>query len=347
MPPQVFWLEAFARIGLNGAAVTHNNRVLIPNEESRPKQETKMNNNLIVLRSTLIMPGNKMKFLEKAWQRNADAIIIDLEDSVADSEKKVALGNVKEAITLTGKGGARVLVRINSNADTVEEELTGSVYPGLYGIVLPKVESAEQILTVDKICAKLEKQQGLPAGSVRIALIIESAVGIMALNEICAASPRSQSLALGIEDLVKDLGITMLDGNELLAVKMQTLIACVAYGLQPRGLVGSFANFRDLEGLHAIAKKSYQMGFHGSGCIHPDQVAVLNKAFAPDEKEVETAIRIVTAYDEALARGEGAISVDGKMIDVPVADKARNIVNKYNAIQAWEKHKQEAMARAQ
>ncbi len=202
--------------------------------------------------------------------------------------------------------------------------------------MIPKVESPEEVRAIGAMVEILEVERGLEKGHIGFSVAVETAKGFMNMAAIAQSSTRNRSLALGTEDFLRDIRVDLSMGDELLFPKMQTVIVARATGLQPRGLVGSFANYKDIEGLRAVARKSFKMGFVGASCIHPDQVAVLKSAFAGDQEAVERARQIVAAYEEAVAKGSGAISVDGVMVDVPVAERALQIVRRHQSIQALE-----------
>ncbi|RMF88695.1 MAG: CoA ester lyase, partial [Nitrospinota bacterium] len=210
----------------------------------------------LVRRSNLIMPVNQRRFVEKAYQRGADAITLDLEDSVPVAEKERARGLIKEAIPLVARGGADVLVRINK--PMAAEDLDAAIHPGLQGIAYPKAETAEEIAEIDQIIGKLEAERGIPPGTVQLAVSVETALGILNAWEIARASSRIVSLQVGPEDLAYDLGIeATVEGKELLHAKSHIILVARAAGIVPLGLMGTLADFRDLEGLERSAREAY------------------------------------------------------------------------------------------
>lgn len=298
---------------------------------------------IFVRRSILILPVNNKKFVEKAWLRGADAIQLDLEDSVLESEKDAAREMVRDAIAIAGKGGSDILVRINNSKDYIKD-LYASVYPGLHTIVLPKVEDAHFIEEVASILTELEKERKIPVGSIKIGILIETAKGFMNIKKIVNANNRIITVILGTEDFTADLQIELSDDvNAIFVPKIMTLIAARAAGVYPMGLLGSMTNYKDLEGLYKQARIAYKHGFIGSSCIHPNQVPVLNRAFTPSKDEVEYAYKVIEAYEQAQATGKGATSFDGKMIDLPIVNRAYTIIKKIKAIERIEKRKKEAL----
>lgn len=297
----------------------------------------------LVRRSALIMPANRHDFVEKAWRRGADAIVLDLEDSIIAERKAEARASVKEALTVAGLGGSDVLVRVNPGQDELMRDLEASVYPGLHGVIVPKIEAADEVEQIEAALAALEKSRGMPGGSVQIGLLVETAKGFMRMSEIAAAGRRAATLNLGTEDFTLDLGMESGNGSELAYPKLQTVIAARAAGLQPLGLIGSMADYKDLSALRLNARESYRYGFQGSSCIHPDQVAVLNEAFSPTAEQVELAHKVVQVYERSAQEGRGTASLDGKMIDLPVAVRAYKVIERQQAIEHMEARKQAAM----
>ena len=178
-------------------------------------------------------------------------------------------------------------------------------------------------------------------------LSFETAYGFVHMNDILAASERVEMIGLGTEDFTNDLGVELVDPDLLLFPKFQTVIAARARGVQARGLIGSIANYKDLDGFYDVARRSYQYGFRGSSCIHPDQVAVLNRAFSPAPERIERARAVVAAYEDGVKQGLGAVSLDGRMIDLPVCERARKALDAAEAIEEMERRKSAALAAAQ
>lgn len=300
---------------------------------------TRNNTAGLVRRSTLMMPADRPKFIEKAWLRNADAVTLDLEDGVVAAKKEAARIGLKDAISVIGRGGSDPVIRINNVPEMRMEDLDAAVWPGLVCIAIPKLSSPDEIAEIEETILKLEEKRGIKPGSIQTMLSIESAMGYINMKEIIAASTRATSLALGTEDFTRDLGIEIQGGDELMAPKMQTVITACAFGLQPKGLIGSMANYKDLEGLANIARLSYQYGYRGAGCIHPDQVAVLNECFGPQKADVAYAHEVLRVMHQAEQEGRGTVSLNGKMIDLPVAVRAKKVVDRVEAINAFEAHK--------
>src|SRR5262249_40142591 len=262
-------------------------------------------------------------FVEKAYDRGADAIVLDLEDSVPTQEKASARRLVKDALPLAGRGGAEVLVRVNNDPTLLADDIDAAVYLGLDGLSIPKAESAAQIQDIVARVARLEGERGLAPGHLRLSLAIETLRGVLAIAEIARASDRIATMSIGVEDYCLELGVEpSADGIELLYPVAHLVAVCKVVGVQPMGLVGSIAGFRDLATFEGAAQRARQLGCEGAGCIHPDQVAVLNRVFTPDPAKVEYAQRVVEAFEEGLRRDTASVSLDGKMVDVPVYKRA-------------------------
>ena len=278
-------------------------------------------------RSMLYVPVTNERFVAKAAARGADAIKLDLEDSIPAQEKARARGLVKEAVALVSGGGVDVLVRVNRPLRLAVPDIEASVWPGLAGLVLPKVESADQVMLLAELVDELEVERGLTPGSVGFMVLIETAKGYAEARAI-AHAPRVVAIALGQEDFAAAMGMAEPDADALIPPMQHVQVAAREAGVLPVGYPGSIAVVDDLDSFRAGAVRGRALGFDGGACIHPAQVPILNEAFSPTSDEIAYARRVIAAYDEATAAGTGAISLDGKMIDVPIVDRAARIVAK-------------------
>ena len=277
---------------------------------------------MIVRRSKLYVPVNREKFIAKAWTRGADCIIIDLEDSIAPADKASARKMVKDVLPVVQKGGAEVQIRINR--DFEEADLDAVVLPGVNSLMIPKCETAEEIERLDDLVTQLEKERGLPDGSIQFDLIFESAKGIINVDHVADSNPRIVSITSGQADLSVDLGFTRfkeLNFDQYFYAENRILYAACAAKVQPHG-IGAQNNVdftRVSMGQEAMLKAcrhAFWMGYMGTSAIHPGWVKPANQGFAPPESEVALARKVKSALDEAYGRGEGSVSVDGKMYDV-------------------------------
>lgn len=287
----------------------------------------------LVWRSMLYVPSNNPTFVGKAHTRGADAIILDLEDSVPPAERPGARQTLAEAARSAGQSGTDVLVRINRPIEEAVRDIEAAVMPEICGLLLPKTESAEHLKLLEELVAVREAAQKMTPGSTLLAPMIETAGAYFRMEEIAAASTRNAGIMLGGEDFALDTG--MVPDEETLFLSSQKVVyAARAAGIIPLGTIGTVADYQDLDAYRLSARKSQKFGFEGAVCIHPSVVAVLNEEFSPDEADVEKAERIVSAYEQAQNEGTGAIAIDGKMIDVPVALRAQALLARHRRIQA-------------
>lgn len=288
---------------------------------------------LPVWRSQLFVPATAERFIAKGPEVGADALILDLEDSVAANAKASAREAAPDVVRGFAARGIDTLVRINRPWRLAVRDLEAVVLPELTALLCPMVDSADHVVALSETVAELEAERGIPSGRIRLVLAVETAKGYLNLRAIAHADPRSVALSLGSEDFSLSMGMTP-DEETLFGPKQQMVACANEAGLLPMGFVGSIAEFRDIERFRRIVRRSKKMGLKGATCIHPNQVRICNEEFGPSEAEIEEARRIVVAYDEALDRGDGAISVDGKMVDVPVAERAKALLRIADAIAA-------------
>jgi citrate lyase subunit beta / citryl-CoA lyase len=291
-----------------------------------------MRDDLPVWRSLMFVPVNVEKFVKTGADRGADGIILDLEDSVAPSQKDAARTMIADAIPHVNRKGADVLVRVNRPWRMMVRDIESAVIPGVCALVLTKVDSAEHVLAVAEMVDELEAERAIPHGTVKLYVLVETTRGFFQMPEIARAHPRIVGMSLGSEDFAADAGMQA-DPEGLFYPKQQMLFAARAAGIMPMGFVGSIADFRDQEAFRVIVRRSRRLGFVGASAIHPLQIQVLNEEFSPDPAEVDRARRMVAAYDEAYAKGLGAVQFEGAMIDVPVVNRARNVLNRAAAIE--------------
>ena len=297
-------------------------------------------------RSSLILPINVPRFVERAHLRDADAIVLDLEDSVPPAEKASARKLIPEAIRQVARGGGEVAVRVNNEPALLADDIDAAVQPGLDSISFPKAESADQIRQIVARIEGLERQRGIAPGHVRLSLAIETPRGLLAAREIAGSSDRIATMSVGVEDYCLELGVEpSADGMELLYAVSTVVTICKATGITPTGLLGSIAGFRDIATFEGAAERARQLGCLGAGCIHPDQVVVLNRVFSPDPAKVANAERVVVAFEEGVRRGTASVNVDGKMVDVPVYKRALVVLDRARAVAETERRKREALGR--
>jgi citrate lyase subunit beta/citryl-CoA lyase len=281
-----------------------------------------------VLRTFLFAPGNHPRRVEKVFTLGADAVILDLEDAVAVGEKVATRKMVVEALAKPRAANAsKGYIRVNAiGTQWCLGDLTEVIRPGVDGIVLPKVESAADLRTIDWLITNLERERGLPPGGIDLMPIIETAAGFSRLDRIFGARSlkdyggpwRVKRMAFGAADFTNDVGMTWTTSeDELASLRVNLVVASRAAGIEPP-VDTVWIHLKDAEGLRASATRSRQLGFQGRLCIHPDQVAVVNDIFTPSADEEARAKKIVEAFKAAEAAGQAAIQVDGAMVDYPV-----------------------------
>lgn len=273
-------------------------------------------------RSRLFVPGNNPRMIQTARVFSPDMIILDLEDSVAPENKDEARILVKNALRSVDFGRSEVSIRINSLDAGGYEDLK-IINKRVSAVVMPKVESVRD---VEELCNAL---QGIEdplnmLGEIEIIATIESAKGVLNAGEI-AKAPRVTALAFGAEDYTRDIGgERTAEGYETLFARSMLVAAAKSAGIQALDTVYSDVN--DLEGLYEDTIRSRKMGFDGRSAIHPSQVEVIHKAYTPSQDEIEWAKRVMDAMESGKKEGKGAVSLDGRMIDRPVAERAKRII---------------------
>lgn len=286
---------------------------------------------LPIWRSLLYVPANNPRFIDKAHTRGADVIILDLEDSVPAAERDGARAMLAKSADKVSQEGADVLVRINRPDADAEKDLFAAVIPGVTALMLPKVNDGSHVRALADRVAALEKQRGMETGVMKFVVMVESPAALFKAAEIAAAHPRNVAAFLGGEDFAAAAGMVP-DPETLFLPKLLTLFAARAAGIVPLGMIGTVADYRDLGAVRDNIRRSRRFGFEGASCIHPSVVALLNEEMSPSTEEVSQAERIVDAYGKAEEEGIGAIAVDGMMIDVPVAERAKALLRRHAAI---------------
>lgn len=270
-------------------------------------------------RTRLYLPGNEPKFMVNAGLHHPDAVILDLEDAVAPSEKDAARFVIRNALRVLDFFGAERMVRINQGERGLED-LEYIVPHNVHLVLIPKCESAAQVQAVEKRVEEILAREG-KKGPVFFMPIVESALACINAYEIASASPNVVSLAIGLEDYTADIGTQRTnEGTESFWARSQVVNAARAAGVQPIDTV--FSDVGDMEGLKASVLEAKALGFDGKGCIHPRQIKIMHDAFAPSKKELDRAKKIVVAFEKADAEGLSAVSIGSKMIDPPVVKRA-------------------------
>jgi citrate lyase subunit beta / citryl-CoA lyase len=270
-------------------------------------------------RSRLYLPGNEPKFFVNAGLHKPDGVILDLEDSVAHSEKDAAQLLVRNALRSVDFYGCERMVRINQLPKGLDD-LKFIVPHNIHLILIPKCESAEQVKDVEKEVEKLTKLHKIK-NEIYFMPIIESAIGVIKAYEIASASKNNCALTIGLEDYTADIGTQRtFEGRESLFARQMIVNAAKAAGIQAIDSV--FSDVADMEALRQSVLEAKLLGFEGKGCIHPRQIKVVHEAFAPTVEEIQKAKRIVLAFEDAEKKGLGVVSLGSKMIDPPVVKRA-------------------------
>jgi citrate lyase subunit beta/citryl-CoA lyase len=287
-------------------------------------------------RSFLYVPANREKFLEKAIGLPSDAFIFDLEDSVPPAEKASARAGVRAYAPKISNN--RVWVRVNGlDTNLAEADLHAVIgVAGIAGLFLPKVESRTEVTRWNGMIDALERERGLAHGSIKLVLSIESALGVLNAYDMSIAAARTVSLTFGGAqdgDLNTDLGCAWsIDGPEMLHARSHTLLAARAARFDTP-LDGVFANVRDADGFERDTALSRRLGYRGRKLIHPSQIEPCNRLYRPSAAELDYYARVLEAFDQAVKQGSASTTVDGRMIDVAMANAARRMLD---AAAAWQ-----------
>ena len=274
-------------------------------------------------RTMLYLPGNNPNMLTRGYLFGSDGVVLDLEDAVAMVEKDTARILVSKYLKQGEFGSCYVSVRINGVDTEYWKDDRAAIVPNkrLDGIRVPKVEDAGTVKIIDEELSRLEEKNGLPVGKLTLHCLLETAHGIWNAYEIAKASPRIEAIIPGGEDLRADLKTNRSDDStELEWARRMLVFAARAAGVEPLDTV--FPRITDEEGLRKETEFIKQLGFSGKSIIHPNQIKIIHDIFTPTEAEIAKAQKIIAAAKEAAERGQGAVTVDGKMVDIPVVKRA-------------------------
>jgi len=272
-------------------------------------------------RSMLYVPATNERFVAKASERGADAIILDLEDSIPATEKENARRALPSAVTTCRSDASDILVRVNRPIRWCIPDVEAAVKAGVDAIILPKAENAAHVQLIAEAIESAESEFK-PASMVKLLVIIEDPAAVMDARAIISAHPRVVAAMAGGEDLATALEAEP-TAETLRLPKQLVHMAAKATGRFSLGLFGTVADYSDQDGIKALVAEARRHGFDGASCIHPSVVPLLNDGFSPSDADITQARRVVKALEEAEAQGLGAVSLDGRMIDKPVADRAR------------------------
>jgi citrate lyase subunit beta/citryl-CoA lyase len=280
-----------------------------------------------IWRSMLFVPAHVERFVARAHTRGADACVLDLEDSVPLAHKAIARAAVAPAAAAIAGSGTPVLVRVNQHWGIAEADIDAAVGPSLSALVLPKLNAAASVVAVAERLDRLEAQRGLAAGHTRLIALIEDVQALPALDEIARSTPRMLGMMLGPEDFAASAGMAPVR-EALMLPNQLVLFACRRAGILPFGYPGSIADYDDAEAFAQTIDLARRLGFVGGLCIHPTQVAILNRGFSPSADEVAFARGAIEAFEAAEREGRGAAEYGSKMVDLPVVRRARETLRR-------------------
>ena len=291
-----------------------------------------MNDTVRLIRSWMFVPGHRQRMIDKALGLHVDAVMLDIEDGVAESEKDTARRMIAESLdrvadSLNGPEPVTTparYVRINAVGHArMHADLDAVIRPGLEGLVIPKIETPEQVRIVEEILDDRETGVGMEKGATRLLVAIESPLGIINAYTIAGSSPRIIGLIFGAEDYGKAIGLPFQreeEARDLLFARSAIVVAATAADVQC--VDGLWPDFKDIEGLSGFALQARRLGFTGMSLIHPGQIEAINAAFTPTPEEVDYCQQVVKAFEEATARGDGSIAFGGQLIDPPIVERA-------------------------
>lgn len=282
-------------------------------------------------RALLYMPGDDRRKIEKSTTLDVDCICMDLEDGVAATRKVEARAVIAQAMKELDFGTSERCIRINSIGSGLESfDLVAALATEPDSIVVPKIESAEQVKWVSKHIEKYELSSNKEIGSIHLLIGVETAKGILNLREIAEADKRLEAIIFGAEDYAASIGAKRTkEAMEVLYARQAVVAACAANDIQAIDMV--FIDFRDDEGLRLEAEQGAGFGFSGKQIIHPNQVLIVQEAFSPSDEAVEYARRIVETFEASQREGKGAYALDGKMIDMPLLKNAQRVLDRAKA----------------
>jgi len=284
-----------------------------------------------VWRSLLYVPANVERYVAKAHTRGADAILLDLEDSVPAAEKDRAREMAAAAAVTLTKAGVDVAVRINRPLRAAVRDLEAVISSNVRAVAIAKTEGPDHVRLLSETVAEIEAMRGMTPGWTRFIVMIETAAAYFRMREIAEADGRVAALVLSSEDFSLSCGMEP-DADTLYVPKVQAVIAARAAGIIPLGFVDSVANLSDSDAFQDAVRRGRRLGFEGATCVHPDQVAVLNAAFSPSVDEVDLAERIVAANQAAAAEGRASFQLGGRMIDIPVVLRAERVLRLHRVL---------------
>jgi citrate lyase subunit beta/citryl-CoA lyase len=283
----------------------------------------------------MFVPANRANMVQRAHQTPADVIVLDLEDAVPPNDKTAAREAIRPHIESLHAAGKSIHVRVN-NLETrlTRDDLAAVIGPGVQALLYPKAESGQEIRDLDVLIREQEyHREGMTPGDTALIPMIETARAVLRCEDIARASSRIAGLALGGEDYCADIGVPRTkDGRELEHIRRVMIHVCAAYRL--RALDGIYATLGDEQGLREDAAYARSIGMKGKYVVHPEQVEPVNDVFSPSPEEIEAARNLIAEFEAAVAAGHGTVRIAGQMVDVPIANRARELLAYAEAIGA-------------
>ena len=288
----------------------------------------KMHQSLPTWRSLLYVPVNVPRFVERAHLRGADAMLLDLEDSIPGDQKENARVALPGVVAQVACRGSDVLVRINRPLPLAVRDIAAAVSPGVCGICITKVDSAGHVRLLEEVVADCEQRAGMSPGQTRFIALIETPSAFARMAEIAASSPRMIGLGLGAEDFALQCGFA--PSEEALTMPKQSMIlAARAAGIMPIGYLGSVTDLGDEDDFRRMVRRSHRFGFDAATCIHPRQVAIVNEEYGVSPADAEAARRLIAEDSRHAACGRGSFVLDGKMVDAPIVERAKRVLQRF------------------
>lgn len=280
-------------------------------------------------RSVLFIPAHIDRFVESAHKRNADAVVLDLEDSVPLDSKQQARDVLAQQVAKLSEQNIDVLVRVNRDLKNCLADLEAAVIANIKAITIPKAMGPEHIRLLDETITDIERSKGLPIGDIKLIAMIESIEALLSADKIAHSCIRLAGLLFGTEDLSLDGGFEPSEEN-LFHPAQKLIYAAKLANIRAYGFPGSIADYSDADKLNKLIVKAKSMGFDGAFCIHPNQVQAVNEIYQISEQEIQQAQKIVDAYKDAIKKNRAAVEVDGKMVDWPVVERAKKVLESQN-----------------
>jgi citrate lyase subunit beta / citryl-CoA lyase len=280
-----------------------------------------------MFRSLLYVPASSERFIARAHQRDADAIILDLEDSVAPNQKEAARAGLAAAVAAVSRNGAKVFVRINSEEERRYADAEAACRAGAFGLFVSKCNSSEQLARLTAHLVDAERRSDRTEATVLVPML-EDPGAVLDARQIVSGHARVFGLIVGAEDIATAMGAEP-TREALRLPRLLTHLAAKAIGAYSFGLLHSIADFTNEAAIEAAAKEARELGFDGATCVHPNIVRILNTAFSPSEAQIDQARRMIDAYEATLAGGSGACLFEGKMIDAPIVERARTMIARH------------------